>query len=338
MPRPVKRPARVRPPARRRAAPAAAPSPPKLTEAQRRQALAAAFEAGARLAWAAPPQSLGSTGGVERLAGPVTRGRPHWLLVTRGLAARGFELALRVVRHRDEAAPPAWATALLGTLVERVLAESLTPDAHQCLLLAEGVAPGSGSELGALAFTADPAWPALQTPSASVPVLLAVPVTGDEARVVREWSPVGLLELLAKVDPLLVTDLERPSLLSSPRARALIEQRVDSEGSSLSTLTAQKSRVVRAGDTVTWTLSKEAVDSVVSLLKGRTGHLRPFSVVSGPSVVEVVNAEAPRVELKAQALTLGVSLVAARQLRAQLKARPGTYQVELLPNFTVAVV
>lgn len=338
MPRPTKRPAR---PARRPARPASpkgkvAPRPP--TEAQRRQALQAAHEAAAVKLWGATPAVVSRVGAVELFAGPVGRGRPHWLFLSRGLAPTGAELALRVLRHKDEAAPPAWAVTLLETLTERTLAGTLRADEHQCVQLAEGIAPGRDTELVALACAPDPELPALATAHEQVPVRLVVPVTADEARVVREWSPVGLVEVLARVDPLLVTDLERPSLLASPRARALIEQRVEREGSSLSSMTAAKSQVLRAGDQVTWTLSADAVDSVVSLLKGRTGHRRPFSVVSGPTRVTVLSADAPRVEVKAKELTLGVSQVAARQLRAQLRARPGTYSVEVLPNFAVAVV
>lgn len=338
MPRPAKRPApsphRRSPPAR----PARPAAPRAPTEAQRRKALDAAWAAATTRLWPVPPATVSQFAGLTVLAGPVPRGRPHWLLLTRGLAATGAELALRVLRQKDEAAPPAWALSLLGTLATRTLAGDLRADPDQCVQLAQGVAPGTGTDLVALACAADPELPAVVTPHDTVPVRLVVPLTADEARVLREWSPAGLLEVLAKVDPLLVTDLERPSLLSSPRARALIEQRVDREGSSLSAMTAAKSQVVRAGDKVTWTLSADAVDAVVSLLKGRTAHRRPFSVVSGASRVHVLSADAPRVEVKAKELTLGVSQVAARQLRAQLRARPGTYSVEVLPNFAVAVV
>jgi hypothetical protein len=260
----------------------------------------------------------------------------HWHFLTEGLAGRGFELSLRVARRKDEAHAPTWATALLVSLAARA-EEGWAPDPLQCLELADGIGAGD-SELTALAFAADPRLPALPGASRPTRVLAVVPVTTDEARVVREWSPVGLVELLARASPLLVTALDRPSLLSSPRARQLIEQRVEREGSSLATMTARRSQVRREGDRVTWTLSSEAVDPLVSLLKGRTGHRRPFSVVSGAGTVHVVNADTPRVEARAKELTLGVSLVAARQLRAQLKARPGTYAVELLPNFAVAVV
>lgn len=338
MPRPTKRPARLARSPAHPASPGGKDAPRAPTEAQRRQALQAAHDAAAIKLWGTPAPVVSRVGAVALQAGPVARGRPHWLFLTRGLAPTGAELALRVLRHKDELVPPAWAVALLEGLTARTLSRDLRVDVDQCVQLAEGVAPGSGTELVALACTPDPELPTLATAHEQVPVRLVVPVTADEARVMREWSPVGLVEVLARVDPLLLTDLERPSLLASPRARALIEQRVEREGSSLSSMTAAKSQVVRAGDTVTWTLSADAVDSVVSLLKGRTGHLRPFSVVSGATRVTVLSADAPRVEVKAKELTLGVSQVAARQLRAQLRARPGTYSVEVLPNFAVAVV
>lgn len=271
--------------------------------------------------------------------GVVTRGRPHWHLLTEGLALeQRYELSLRVQREKDELAAPAWAVQLLSTLVTRARAHQLTADTNQVMVLAQGVAPGTDSELFGVVFTADPEAPALATAHRSVRVLLAVPVTRDEASAVREWSPTGLVEVLAKVDPLLITLLDRPSLLQSPRARILIEQRMEKEGSSLSTMTASTSQATKSGDLVTWKLSVDGVETLCSLLKGRIAHQRPFSVVSGASRVEVVNGDPAVAEFSKRQLTLHLTLVAARQLRSLLRSKPGTYTFDQLQNFALTVV
>jgi hypothetical protein len=136
----------------------------------------------------------------------------------------------------------------------------------------------------------------------------------------------------------LISWLDRPSLLSSPRARQLIEQRLDREGSSLSTMTAETSDATKSGELITWQLSVDAVETFASLLKGRTAHQRPFSVVCGEHRVEVVNGDPPSVELAGPVLTLRLTLVAARQIRSLLKPRTGTYTFEALRNFALTVV
>ena len=338
---PVKVPSR--PPSRRVTARkqkelAPVPPPPPPTEAERKAALGASHEALRQKLWGNAGALLTTIEEVSVRCAVVGRGRPHWHLLTEGLAGKGYELSVRVQKEKEELAAPAWAAALLATLISRANAGQLYADTNQVMVLAQGVAPGTDSELFGVVFTADPEAPAIITPHDKVTLLLAVPVTRDETRAVREWSPTGLVEVLAKVDPLLITLLDRPSLVQSPRARVLIEQRMEKEGSSLSTMTASTSQASKTGELVTWKLSVDGVDTLCSLLKGRIGHQRSFSVVSGASRVEVVNGDPSVAEFQKKQLTLRLTLVAARQVRSLLKARPGNYTFEQLPNFTLVVV
>lgn len=326
-------PARSAPPS-----PPQPPPPPPVTEAERRLALAEALLATRQRLWGGPGAVLAKVQDVTLHGASVKRGRPHWHLLTEGLGQQGFELSLRVQREKEDVAPPAWAVSVLSTLVTRAFEGELSADTNQVMLLAQGVAPGTDSELTGVLFTPEPEQSIVEMPRETLPLLLAVPVTKEEARAVREWSPSGLVEVLAKVDPLLITWLDRQSLLQSPRARALIEQRMDKEGSSLSTMTAATSGLAKKGDAVTWTLSADAVDTLCSLLKGRIGHQRPFSVVCGDTRVEVVNGDPAGAELQGRQLTLKLTLVAARQLRSLLKGRPGTYTFDALRNFALTVV
>lgn len=288
----------------------------------------------------AHPQVVKRHGSVEVLAVSVGGGEPHWHLVTSGLFAPGkvgLELSLRV--HEKSATAPAWAAELLVRLADRVHA-GLALDEAQCLGFERPLAEGVETELTAVAFAPDAELSA-STPFDALRVLQVVGLTRDEEHLVREWSPMGLLDMLSKVSPRLVTRLDRPSLLSSPRARMIIEQRVEREGSCLNAVAARVCALKAAmkGSLLTWKLSADAVETMVSLLKGRTGHQRAFTVSSDSSSVEVIPGDVPRAELQgAAAMTLKLSQPAARQMRATLKARPGTYAFELLPSLTLEVV
>lgn len=345
-PKPAKAPKAVKKAPVVKAAPVA-PLPVKrvVSDEVRRAAIAEAAEKAREKLWAEQGQPITTVQGVTIAFAQLSRSKPHWHLLTFGLALDGLELSIRVLKGKDELAPPAWPVTLLTGLISRARAKDLSADTNQVVLLSDGIAPpaadpttGLTPEMVGLVFTPDPEVQKLVTPHDTVPVLLAVPITRDEVRVVREWSPSGLVEVLAKVDPLLITDLERASLLQSPRARALIEQRVEREGSSLSNITTDVNEASRTGKKVTWKLPVEAIETFVSLLKGRIGHLRPFSISSPTFRAEVVNADQPSVQLDGNVLTLKLNLVGARQLRSSIRAKAGTYTFDALPDFELVVV
>lgn len=315
---------------------------PVVSDAERRAAFAESAERMRERLWGEQGQPLTTVDGVTIAFALLNKSRMHWHLLTFGLALDGLELSLRVVKAKDELAPPAWPVALLSALIKRAKSRQLSADTNQVVVPSEGIAPPlpdgeAATDLSGLIFTIDPDAGKLVTPHDKAPVLLCVPVTRDEVRAVREWSPSGLIEVLAKSDPLLITDLERASLLQSPRARAVIDQRMEREGSSLSAITAEHSEFVSSAKKTTWKLSADAMDTLISLLKGRTGHLRSFSVNSPDAQVHVESAHAPGFSVEGKTLTLKLSLVAARQLRSTLRAKSGTYPVDFLPGFEFAV-
>lgn len=317
--------------------PKAAPPPP-ITDSECTALATAALEALRRRLWAGlRPRSVATVSGVEVQAVAVGGARPFWHLLTRGLLVKGFELSLRVSRSPEETAPPAWAIEVLQHLVAAHRAG--TPlENGQVVSLGGKLAPGLDTEMTAVALTLDPLFGQVETPKEPVPVLAVVGVTPDEQRLVREWCPTGLLEVLAAGDRLLLTDPERQSLLSSPRARTIIETRAGREGSSMGVAWARHSSLAQRGNAIHWTLSTDAVETLTSLLKGRLGHQRPFSLRTPETRVEVRPAQACAVELERDALTLSLTQAAGQALRASLRAAPGTYQTDALPGLSVTVV
>jgi hypothetical protein len=324
----VKKPKKVASRARAPAAPEA-PAAPRLPPPEKR-------DAELRSLWSRALTTLGVT-----LVSPGVFSRPEnttppcWLLLTQGLEHRGLVLTVRVPRTKEELAPPAWATALLQSL--STLAADRPVGDDQSLELPGLVVPGS--DLGAVAFAVDPRLAPMSTPWDTLRVLTAVGLTRDEERLVREWSPRGLLEVLAVASPLLLTDPERGSLLVSPRARAVIEQRVGKEGSSLAQMTPASSALTRTKPAgATWSLSADGVDTFIALLKGRIAHQRPFTVRGERTSLAVVPGDiAELVELDGVP-TLKLSQQAARQIRSLLRGKPGRYTFDMIPAFTLEVV
>lgn len=311
------------------------PRPQSVSLTERRGLVAAALTAAETSRWAGAAVTVSLIDGVEVRLAAVTVGRPLWWVLTRGLFEKtGLELSLRLPRGKDEQAPPPFLAPLLSKLIgfarEGRLAEG------QLVEWPSPFGEGVETDLGVFAITVDPAFGTIRTAHDAVPVLLAVGLTGDEARLVREWSPQGLLEVLGKLDPTLSTAVERASLLSSPRARQAIEQRVDREGSSMGLLIAERSELSGKAHS-TWTLDTRACDGLVSLLKGRLGHQRPFTVRSATSSVEVVPGETDSFTASGTQATLKLTQPSSRALRANLKPVPGRYRWDELPNLTIEV-
>ncbi len=321
-------------PPRKKVAPPPLPPPSpqaSLTEATR------AMDALRAKAWgAATALKLSTPAGVAVDAVAQVAPRPHWVLLTKGLLPRGFELSLRTVRAPEHAAPPPWTLALLDELV-RAQEQGASLGPGQLLPLAAGTAPELGNDFRAVTLGLDPKLGEIVVAGAHFPVLAIVALARDEERMVREWSPLGLLEVMAKVDPLWVLDPDRSSLLASPRARTAIESRAEREGSAMEAAWARQSHWVTQGGGVVWTLSVDGVESLVSLLKGRTAHLRSFQLRSAEGLVEVHAAQAPSVAPGQDRLVIALSQTAGRVLRSQLRAAPGTYRAEALPQLTISV-
>lgn len=251
----------------------------------------------------------------------------RWALRTRQLAPP-CEVTLHLPRAKGETQPPSWALPLMGQLIERARADRLR--AGQIVRWPKPFGEGVETDLEAFALTIEPSFGVID----DLPVLLAVGLTRDEAKLVREWSPQGLLEVLLKQPTALQTAVDRASLLSSPRARQAIEQRVEREGSSMGVLEAALSTVTRGS----WRIDVETADACSSLLKGRIGHQRPFVVRSQTHEVEIAPGEAPAFSTEGTRSTLKVTQTFARAMRSTLRAAVGTYSWEALPGLTIEVV
>lgn len=331
-----KAPRKVTPVPKRALVTSASPPAPKVSPTERRALILAALEAAQATHWGAGVVTTSTVGGVELRVTARSGAKPFWWLRTHGLSSvAGVELAMRVPQAKDEPQVP----ALFLPVIERLIGLARERQLHvgQIVRWPKPFGESTETDLEAFAITLDPSFGELRTAHDFVPVLLAVGLTGDEARLVREWSPQGLLEVLSKVDPSLSTTLDRGSLLASPRARQAIEQRVEREGSSMGVLQAAVSEL-SGKDRIVWKLDADAADAIMSLLKGRIGHQRPFVVKSDASDLEVTPGDLPAITVEGEKATLKLTQTVARAVRSTLKARPGTYTWDALPALTVEVV
>jgi len=153
-----------------------------------------------------------------------------WLLVTLGLADLGFELTLRL--RRGDAELPVWAVDCLLSLGAYARHSGHGFAEGDQIDLRGPIKLGSSSAITAAAVTSDPTLGKL----GKVKFLEVVGLTADELELCRSWKTTAVIGLLRRRDPLLVTVLDRPSLLEDPELRSAAETGVAAEGSSLDDL------------------------------------------------------------------------------------------------------
>jgi suppressor of fused len=175
---------------------------------------------------------------VHRLADP-----PSWHLVTYGLSELrekespdpdlsgwGFELTFRLAGSGD---PPRWAVDLMTNLAAYVWSSGHPFGPGHHVDLRGPIRLGTASAITAAMVVPDPVLEVLDGPFGRVEFLQVVGLTADELELCRSWSTDGVADLLARDNPLLVTDLDRTSVADDPRWRGEIEDRSGSDGSSL---------------------------------------------------------------------------------------------------------
>ncbi len=181
----------------------------------------------------------------------------HWHLVTYGLSALdvwdladdplapgaddfdggpsgwGFELTLRLA---GTAEAPLWAVDLLANLAAYVWGAGHPFAVGHHVDLRGPMRLGTPSALTAAVVVLDPALGVMHGPSGSVELLQVVGVTSDELELCRSWSTHAVVDLLARDNPLLVTDLGRLSVLADPATAGEVAARSRADGSELTEL------------------------------------------------------------------------------------------------------
>jgi len=293
-------------------------------------------------------------GGEDPLEGisvvPCDRGTPHWHFVTYGFSdlhdktsddpeqsGFGFELTFRL-RRGDEQEPPPWAYNVLQNLARYVFRTGNPFGIGHHVPLNGPIALGVDTEIHSVAFALDPELGEIQTPFGKVEFLQMVGITRDEARAIKKWSSTGMLELLAKRDPLLITSLDRPSLLSDPATRAEIDARTAREGSSSAASFTTQLAYQHGDDRVHITLGAIAVDDLLALIQGRVLFDREFSLMGRGTIVSFRPGETAGFGLDAMELAIDTNEELARELLEKLRPARGVYEFEALPALTLEVI
>jgi suppressor of fused-like protein len=276
---------------------------------------------------------------------------PHWHIVTYGMSdlyteeydtpgelGWAFEFTFRVRRAPDEDQPPMWAAALLQNLGRYVVrsGNAFAPGHH---VDTNGpIRLGRDTRIRAIAFTTDAELGTVDTPHGRLLFLQVVGITTGEYAAMRAWHTDRVLELIASRYPLLVTDLDRPSLSEEEEFAATVRQGQERDGSSTGFIAVTDLRWAREEAGIRVVIGANAATRVAQTLLGRLPHGNEL-VVGGTGGQIVFRpgadhawAETPR------GLELVVPAAALPGLAEVLVPRAGVRAVPQVAGLVVEVV
>ncbi|MFS0699052.1 suppressor of fused domain protein [Cellulomonas sp. 179-A 4D5 NHS] len=288
---------------------------------------------------------------------------PHWHYVAVGLTStavgtpdtrhvlddpedgRGwtFELTARLARtdSPEHEHPPVFMANLLQNLT-RYVVETFTPfGPGHTMDLYGPIQQDSTTPVGHVLFMEDPELgrgPRGDTREAgaeAIDFLQVVGLTADEAAAKKTWTDTGFAALYEQYYPLLVTRLDRDSILTVPRALAAVEAGRAADGSSLGGLVVEQLTVTQASRLarfrrrahLTVTLGADVVETLRVALPLRIGAGDDFSLESEHACVTFSpEAHVDPHEHEPGHWVIALTPHQAHAVAAQLLPRAGTYR------------
>jgi suppressor of fused-like protein len=204
------------------------------------------------------------------------------------------------------------------------------------------IALGHDTAIRAVAFAHDPELASIDTPNGHVDFLQVVGITEDEQTAFKRWNTLAALEVLAPSLPLLVTDLERASLLRDPSLAAALEAGSAREGSRTGYLFLERvawqrrKRLLRAAH-FELEIGAGQVPELTALLPARLPFGRRLLLVGHDARAEFLPGSQCAIAGTAEGLQVTLDATACAALVASLRPMAGTYRVPGFDAFALVV-
>jgi photosystem II stability/assembly factor-like uncharacterized protein len=277
--------------------------------------------------------------------------RPHFHFITYGFtdlfaketsdpaaSGFGFELSLRLRRAPDETEVPTWALNFLQNLARYVFGTGNRFDVGHKMGLNGPIALGYDTKLSAILFAEDPELRAIESPFGKARFLAVVGITEDEYRLIQEWSTTGLVEILKKKLPFLITDLVRASVLDDPEIQREAQQRVEAEGSSEDLTFAGEMALTTDDGHVRIEMGALYAAALPRAMRGRLRHGRSYTLRGRDTMLALEPGVTPAYRRDDDELVLTLPHELVSEIEVKLRAGlAGTYRFAAWPALEIAV-
>jgi suppressor of fused len=274
---------------------------------------------------------------------------PHFHFVTYGfsdlfqketddpeVSGFGFELTFRLARAADDEQVPPWTMDFLQNLGRYVFSTGNRFSAGHKMGLNAPIAKLPTS-ITAVVFTDEPELGEIHSQFGKAKFLQIVGITDDEYRLIQEWSPTGLLEILKRRLPLLVTDLARKSTLADAATSIVVKKRVELEGST-EELTSAGDLTFDTSEGLRIELGALYAAAIPRAMRGRIRHGRPYTMRGPGGALHLRASVEPKIIVDGNEATLELTPEVATELEARLRpGLVGDYRFELWPALRIVV-
>lgn len=253
------------------------------------------------------------------LAEPI----PHVLYCTYGKsrvessqpsAGTQTELTLRV--PGTPALPDEWPARLLA----RAARDDIEPGHYLVLDNPRGTLSG-------FVFVTDPVLGVVDGPTGLIRFTYAVGINGDDVEQMLSWDPLKFAAFVGDRVPLGLTSTDRAPISARPQDRALLEEAVGSEGSSIGAMHARYLEVDAAGRV---DLDPAAARALIRAARHRLLHGRSFALLNGETWL-LLNPHEATTELTESHIIVAATAALAHELLATFDAVPGIYRLRTAP-------
>ncbi|HET9988666.1 MAG TPA: suppressor of fused domain protein, partial [Kofleriaceae bacterium] len=276
---------------------------------------------------------------------------PHFHFVTYGfsdlmrketddpeVSGFGFELTFRLARAASKSGErparsaaeggaevydekvPEWAVTMLENLGRYVFRTGNRFAAGHKMNLTGPITQDNDTALVAIVFADDPELGEINSQFGKARFVQIVGITDDEYKLIQEWSVVGLVELLRRRLPLLVTDIARRSVLADAATSIVVKKRVALEGSDEGGIHADHLQLA-TGEGLRVELGALAAQVLPRAIRGRIRHGRTYTI-HGPEGVKLhlgPATAAPRLTVAEREVTFELTPALASAVEDKLR-------------------
>lgn len=280
---------------------------------------------------------------------------PHWHYITYGfselydkesenkaVSGFGFELTLRLKTEPDSAEPPIWVLNFLQNLARYVFKSGRVFEQGHYMNANGPIAIGVNTCIRSVAFAEDPELAAMETPNGHLEFLQVVGITEDEELAIKQWQTLKALEVFRSHLPLLVTDLDRESLLTKADVKQSLQNGAADDGSNTGTLFIDQLSWVEdysspRRNLIQITMGALQVVELVSILPYRIPYQRPLHMVGQKCQLAIMPSEANGYRTDGDNLILNLSPRSATELGTVLVPQEGLYEFPSFPELRIQV-
>jgi len=280
---------------------------------------------------------------------------PHWHFITYGftelygkeseneeVSGWGFELTMRLKTEPAEEEPPGWALVFLQNLARYVFSTGNVFQSGDYMNANGPIASGTDTLIRSAVFIHDPELAPIETPNGRVEFLQVVGITDDEELAVKQWRTLKVLEIFGEHLPLLVTDLDRTSLLEKKDVMEKLSAGASAEGSNtghvfVDQLAWEETKRLLRKPEITVTLGARAVKEILGLLPYRLPFGKEFGLIGSEFRVAFSAGSENRYETEGNALRLEITPDVLAELRAVLKQQEGVYSLSTFSGVVLRV-